>query len=110
MAQNYFKNLGADVTLNVKAGAGMVFSASCYNANASSRWLQLHNTATTPAGGAVPTVSILVPSGAQVIVGTDFFSNEGVGFTYGIAFAFSTTAATYTAGSASDQQTTVVFS
>ena len=110
MAQNYFKNLGANATLNVKPGAGIVFSMSCYNANASSRFIQLHDTATTPSAAAVPTVSILVPTGAQVIVGTDFFSNEGIGFTLGIAFAFSTTAATYTAGSASDQQTTVVFS
>mgnify|MGYP003656561733 CR=1 FL=1 len=110
MAQNYFKNLAADATLNVKPAAGIVFSASCYNTNAASRFLQLHDTATTPSAAAVPKVSILVPTGSQVIVGTDFFSNEGVGFTNGIAFAFSTTAATYTAGSAGDQQTTVTFS
>ena len=110
MAQNYFKNLAANATLNVKPAAGIVFSASCYNANASSRWFQLHDTATTPSAAAVPTVSILVPTGAQVIIGTDFFTDEGIGFTNGIAFAFSTTAATYTAGSAGDQQTTVTFS
>ena len=110
MAQNYFKNLGANATLNVKPAAGMVFSLSCYNVNAADRFIQLHDTATVPASSDVPKVSILVPTGAQVIVGTDFFTNEGINFTSGIAFAFSTTAATYTAGSAGDQQTTVTFS
>ena len=110
MAQNYFKNLGANATLNVKPGAGIVFSLSCYNTNGNIRFLQLHDTATTPSASAVPKVSILVPHLAQVIVGTDFFTNDGIGFDSGIAFAFSTTAATYTAGSAGDQQTTVVFS
>ena len=104
-----FQNLGANATLNVKSSAGNVFSLSCYNANASTRFIQLHNTATTPSGGAVPIFSFLVPSSSQIIIGADFFTNEGVNFSTGIAFAFSTTINTYTAGSAGDQSTFIQY-
>lgn len=104
-----FKNLGANATLNVKSSAGTVFSLSCANANAASRYIQLHNTTTVPGGGAVPIFSFLVTSGNQIVIGTDFFTNEGVAFATGIAFAFSTTQNTYTAGSAGDQSTWVQY-
>lgn len=102
-----FSNLGANATLNVKASAGRVFSLSCFNNNAASRYIQLHNTTTTPAGGAAPVHSFLVPTGSQIVIGADFFTNEGIGFGTGIAFAFSTTRNTYTAATAGDQSTFV---
>lgn len=102
-----FANLGANATLNVKSGAGAVYSVSCYNANTSSRYIQLHDTATTPAGGAAPKFSFLVPPGGQIVIGTDFFTQAGVSFSSGIAFAFSTTLNTYTAATAADQSTFV---
>lgn len=102
-----FTNIGANVTLNVKASAGNVFAVCCNNANAATRYLQLHNTATTPAGAAVPVYSFPVFSGGSTILGTDFFGTAGVNLSTGIAFAFSTTRDTYTAGSAGDQSTVV---
>lgn len=102
-----FTNAGANATLNVKATAGNVFSCSCLNTNAASRYLQLHDTATVPAGGATPAYTFLVPTGAMVGIGTDFFTNGGAHFVNGIAFAFSTTLATYTAGTAGEQFTVV---
>ncbi len=104
-----FTNFGANATLNVKSTPGNVFSLTCHNLNASSRYLQLHNTATTPAGAAVPLMTFLIPTGAMVVIGSDFFSDEGLNFTTGIAFGFSTTEGTYTAGTAGDQFTQISY-
>ena len=104
-----FQNLGANITLNVKASAGNVFSLHCENLNAAKRYIQLHNTATTPAGGAVPLYSFPVAAGGSIVIGTDFFTTSGVNFTTGIAFSFSTTAGTHTDGVAADQMTHVLY-
>lgn len=103
-----FSNLGANATLNVKSSAGSVFSCVCINTNASVRYLQLHNTATVPTDQGVPVYSFPVPpSGYGIGLGTDIFTNAGVAFATGIAFAFSTTANTYTAGTAAEQTTII---
>lgn len=105
-----FKNLGANATLNVKVSAGNVFSLTCHNENAAERYVQLHDTATVPATGVtVPVFSFLVPTLAQVVIGTDFFTNAGCHFATGIAFAFSTTKDVYTAATAADHSTWVQF-
>lgn len=91
-----FKNLAANDTLNVKATPGNVFSFACYNTTASARFFQLHNTATVPGAAAVPYMaSFLVPAGSQTVIGSDFFTNEGINFTTGIAYGVSTAAATW---------------
>lgn len=102
-----FANLGADATKNVKPTSGNVFAVVCDNANAAVRYLQLHNTATVPADQGVPVYSFRVQPASQLGVGEDIFSAAGVNFATGIAFAFSTTRDTYTAGTASDQSTVV---
>lgn len=104
-----FENLGANATLNVKASAGNVFSLTCHNENASDRYIQLHNTATTPGGAAAPVESFLIPAGAQIVIGTDYFTEAGTHFATGIAFAFSTTKDTYTAGTAGDHTTRIKY-
>jgi len=102
-AYTVFKNAGANATLNVKATAGRVYSISCFNANAAIRYLQLHNKATAATAAEVPQFSIEVFPNTTTVIGTDFFGLNGEAFTTGISFAFSTTAWTYTAGTASDQ-------
>lgn len=108
---NRFSNLGADATKNVKKGPTVVKSLSCHNENAAERYLQLHNTATVPTNGDIPVFAFLVPALAYIIVGTDFFTNEGLSIAnqgsapVGLAFAFSTTKDTYTAGTASEHST-----
>ena len=104
-----FSDLGSNATANVKASAGNVFAISIYNANASARFFQLHNTATTPAGAAVPFLSFLIPATGMLVLGSDYFSLNGVYFSTGIAFAFSTTANTYTAATAGEQTTSVLY-
>ena len=105
-----FTNFGANVTLNVKASAGNVFSLYARNLNAAVRFVQLHNTATTPAGGAVPLLSfpMAVLTGEKVL-DHSFFSHGGIFFSTGIAFGFSTTEGTYTAATAADHSICVLY-
>lgn len=100
---------GSNVTLNVKASAGTTFSAIGVNRNAGTRYLQLHNTATTPSTAAVPLISFPVPTNSILFIGNDLLTNNGIFFSTGIAYAWSTTAGTYTAATASEHDTTVLF-
>lgn len=100
-APSEFKNLGANTTLNIKATAGNMISLYTTNANAAVRYLQLHKTATVPAGGAVPAFSIPIPpaaSGTPGVAGwsTTDFTDMGIHSTLGWAFAISTTPGTFT--------------
>lgn len=104
-----FQNLGAAATQNVKSTAGNVFSITCYNASNQVRYIQIHNTATVPAAAAVPSESFMVPSNGQIVIGTDYFTNNGVYYSAGIAFAFSETRNTYTAANAADQTTRIKY-
>lgn len=104
-----FTNFGANATLNVKGTAGNVYAIHCQNTNAAIRYIQIHNTATTPGGGAVPLLSFAIPGTSSITITHDLLVAGGVYFSTGIAFAFSTTLATYTAGTAGEQSTTILF-
>lgn len=104
-----FQNLGGTNTLNVKATPGNVFSLYCHNLNVAARYIQLHNTATTPAGGAVPVLTYLVPAQGAVFIDSTQFGAAGDNFTTGIAFGFSTTESTFTGAIAADQVTNIHF-
>lgn len=104
-----FQNLGANTTLNVKATTGNVFAVYCENLNAAVRYIQLHNTATTPAGGATPYLSFRIPATSSITIGTEFFGENGLNLSTGIAFAYSTTATTYTAATAAEQLTQITY-
>ena len=60
-------------------------------------------------GAEVPLISFPVPSGDTVVIGTDFFTNNGIPCAVGITFAFSTTLTTYTAAVAADQVTHITY-
>ncbi len=104
-----FTNFGANATLNVLNEPGHVLGVMVQNINAAIRYLQLHNTITTPAPGAVPFFVIPVPATSTVTLGDNWFSTNGMYFGTGIAFAFSTTSGTYTAATASDQMTQILY-
>jgi len=104
-----FQNLGANATLNVKASAGVVLAVECQNLNAAIRYLQIHNTATTPSVGNVPYLSFPIPASSTRQIGADFFTANGISLSTGIAFAFSTTSGTYTAGTAAEQMTHLIY-
>lgn len=91
----------------VKATYGHVSSLFASNANASLRYLQLHNKASPPAGGDVPVYSIPIPAGAaaapgMIILDQVFFSAlqredaQGGHFPLGIGVAISTTFGNFT--------------
>ena len=104
-----FQNLGANVTLNVKASAGNVFAVYCQNNAGTNRYLQLFNTATVPAPGAVPLFTFFVLKAEDTFIDGSFFGANGYYFSTGIAFAFSTTQATYTAAPAADHATHIMY-
>lgn len=104
-----FQNLGANATLNVKATAGNVKSIYCHNVSGAARFIQIHNTATTPGGGAVPKLTFFVPIGGTTIIDGAFLGENGYNFATGIAFACSTTEATYTAATATDHITQIMY-
>mgnify|MGYP006935481841 CR=1 FL=1 len=89
-------------TTNAKAAAGNFLKLFVLNTTGNARYFQLHNTATTPGGGATAFFSVLVPANSYVIIGNDAFGPEGLHLNTGIAIANSTVAATYTAGTAGD--------
>lgn len=91
-----FDQSAATVNL-INSTAGLI-SGNFYNSSATDYYVQFHDTATTPAGGATPELTIPLPAG-QVLDKKDF-GKETPHFANGIAFAVSTTHQTYTAGTA----------
>lgn len=98
-----FTQFATDPDVSVKASAGNVFSFYVHNLNAAARYFQLHNKATAPAGADVPLLTFLIPPQSAISFGEEFFGQTGVQFSTGIAYGFSTTEGTYTAGAAADQ-------
>jgi len=107
-AGSIYKNIGASVTQNIKSTSGNLYAFVCHNNNATGRYLQFHNTSTTPSAGAVPELSFWIPATSEVSKGYgDIFGFAGYNFSTGIAIAISTTRDTYTAAGATDCATRV---
>lgn len=102
-APTLFSQFGTDPDVSVKATPGNVFSVYCHNINAAARYLQLHNKASAPANPDVPLLTFLIPAQSAINITADFFTENGIYFSTGIAYGFSTTEGTYTAGAAADQ-------
>lgn len=98
-----FVNLGANVTLNIKASAAHLYSCYGETTNAAKRYLQFFNTTTTPTGGNTPVLSFLIPASSSASYGNDHFGLNGQPFPTGLAYGVSTTPLTYTAATASEQ-------
>ena len=84
-----FTSLQAASTGSIKGSSGVVFSASASNGTGAQRYLLLHNKASAPIATDVPTLSFILGSGRQSIIGTDFFTTSGVTFSTGIGFCVS---------------------
>lgn len=108
-APSLYSNRGAAAAAAVKGAAGNVYAVTCANANAAVRYLQLHNKATAPVNPEVPLLEFKIPASSDIRIGAEFFSANGLHFSTGIAFGFSTTSGTYTAGTAGEQVTQVVY-
>ena len=91
----------ASLAGNVKASAGVLFSVACTNLNASTRYLQIFNSASAPSGSPLETYPVY-GNGGFLVLDAQFFGPSGLSLSTGISLGFSTTATTYTAGSAGD--------
>ena len=103
-----FSNFGAAAAANVKGTPGAIVSVAATSINAAIRYLQIHNKATIPLSTEVPVFSFPLPAGSAtvpsvLVLDSDFFMG-GYYLSAGIGWAFSTTAGTYTAATASDHQ------
>lgn len=104
------QDFGANVTKNIKAEPGWrVKSCVLSNRNVAKRFFQLHDTATTPGASAVPVLSIPVAASSDLLLDAAFFGALGLKFgNAGLAYAWSTTAGTYTAATGSEHDTHVL--
>lgn len=84
-----------------------VTAATATNRNAATRYFQLHNLATAPAGGEAPYRVWPVPAGSVVALDAADF-NGGMRMSIGCSWAWSTTEGTYTAATASDHSTEIM--
>lgn len=83
--------------LQVKSGPGYLLGFTCYSSNAAAQFIQVHDSQTLPASGAVPCLVVTVAAASNLAV---YFNTPGRSFLYGIAIVNSSTGPTYTAGSA----------
>lgn len=90
--------------LVIKSSEGILISLVGHNDNAAARYIQVHNAASLPANGAVPTYVIFVPADSNFSLDIPL---SGAPFTNGIVVANSTTLATLTLGSADSWFTAV---
>lgn len=86
--------------LQAKSSAGVLFSVSGYNGSTADQYIQVHDTASTPANGALPMKSFLVKANSQFSF--DFAGSHGVAVTAGIYVCSSSSRDTKTIGVATD--------
>lgn len=100
----YTKSLAA-VSGSAKAAPGRLYAVQGDNNNAAVRYLQLHNKASAPSATEVPLFVFRVKATDSIMLGGDFFTQNGQYFDVGIAWGWSTTRDTYTAATAADHAT-----
>jgi len=88
----------------VKSSAGQLLSLNVSNANASARYLWIKNSTAAPASAEAANLQVhvfyLPPSSSLDL--SKFFQDTGLYFSTGISWGISTSATSYTAGTASD--------
>lgn len=98
---NAHSNVAANA-LAVKSGPGLLFGFSAFTSKATAQFIQVHDTQAVPASGAVP-VAVFQINGGAIATGDHLavsYIFPGRFFLSGIWIVNSSTAATYTAGSA----------
>ena len=95
------------VSANIKASAGELMSVWASNADASTRYLWITNAASGPANALAssdPSVKDIIPlfTNTSIDLSSAFFTAAGMYCSTGISFGFSTSATSYTAGTASE--------
>lgn len=102
-SSNIFTRWGNSAVDTISATPSRVTKVYIYNKSTSIRYLQLFNRSINPTAGTIPLISHVLAPGEKYTLGvTDLGSNDGMSFSVGIAWGFSTTEATFTAGSPTD--------
>lgn len=96
-----FTNAGAATKAFQKATPGMLYGIRCSNANAATRYLQIHNKASAPAAGETAIFNFTLPAGTALspsvtTIGSEFLGANGYFLSLGVSWAISTTAGTFT--------------
>jgi hypothetical protein len=100
---NLFTRFGTSTTDTLSGTPCRLLGGCAWNKSSSVRYLQFFNRTTNPTTGTVPVISrVLAPNERYSWQHFDFGSNDGYNFTTGLAWAFSTTESTYTAGTTTD--------
>lgn len=108
-AWTLYRNAGQAASANIKGTAGNVGAYTCRNTGTSTRFFQIWSSATV-AGAPAPLVwEQAVPAGSSIVTGSETLGLAGVHCSAGIAFGFSTTSNTYTAGTPAEQTTQVLY-
>jgi hypothetical protein len=108
---SWYSSLGV-VSGVTKASAGNLKSIHGVNRSTTVTllYLQFFNQTTTPSGSPTVFAEFPVPSLGQAVFGTDLFGANGIPFTTGIAWGWSTTTGTYTVyGTAADVSTQATY-
>jgi hypothetical protein len=102
-------NLGVANAATEKASAGAVYNLKVTNKNASIRYFQIVNKATTPTNSdsALIVDVIAIPANSIVIIDSSYFGATGLVCSTGVSWAFSSTDTTITLATASDVISTV---
>jgi len=105
-----YTNFAVAASGSVIATPAFLYSLSCFNNHATAvRYIQIFNRTTAPSVGDTPVFSFPIPAQQGFVLEESFFTNNGYFFNTGIAWGISSTAATYTAGLAADQVTTIIY-
>jgi len=94
---NYDDSVAYEASTIAKASSGTIFSVTGYNSKTSKQFIQLHDSATLPADGAVPTIIWSVPASSNFYLE---FAEIGRMCANGITLCNSSTGPTKTIGSA----------
>ncbi len=85
----------------IKAAPGAVGAAIATNEHTADQYLQFFDSATAPAGGAVPKLWLKIPAGKSYTLSQVLWGDRGLAFQNGIAWGISSTRKTFTAGDSS---------
>lgn len=99
----------AAVSASTKASPGMIYGAVARNRNAGVRFFQVFDKAAIPVGGDVPILSVGMASATQLALGPDFFTRFGTFLASGLAWGYSSTEGTYTAGTAAEHDAVIFY-
>jgi hypothetical protein len=108
MAQSYsqpnlFTRFGASATDTISGTPARLLGGCVWNKATAVRYLQFFNRATNPTAGTSALISrVLAPGEKYSWQSFDFGSNDGFLMSTGLAWGFSTTESTYTAGAPAD--------